>query len=305
MKKICVIGSLNMDLVVNVDEMPKKGQTLIGSSFKEVPGGKGANQAVAIARLGGDINMIGKVGSDSFGKTLIEQLKNDNVDTEYVQIENCASGVAMITVDKNAENSIVVAPGANFKVLEEDIDKCIDGIKKSDIVVLQLETPLNTIKYALEKSKELGKYTILNPAPAVKLGDEIIRNVDLLTPNETELEILSGVKIETEDDIKKAAHVMIEKGVKELIVTLGSKGSLYINEETMNFKKSYKVEAIDTTAAGDSYTGALAVAFSKNESIEEAMDFASKVGALSVMKEGAQTSLPTLEDVLNFKGANK
>ena len=305
MKKICVIGSLNMDLVVNVDEMPKKGQTLIGSSFKEVPGGKGANQAVAIARLGGDINMIGKVGNDSFGKTLIEQLKNDNVDTEYVQIENCASGVAMITVDKNAENSIVVAPGANFKVLEEDIDKCIDGIKKSDIVVLQLETPLNTIKYALEKSKELGKYTILNPAPAVKLGDEIIRNVDLLTPNETELEILSGVKIETEDDIKKAAHVMIEKGVKELIVTLGSKGSLYINKETMNFKKSYKVEAIDTTAAGDSYTGALAVAFSKNESIEEAMDFASKVGALSVMKEGAQTSLPTLEDVLNFKGANK
>ena len=305
MKKICVIGSLNMDLVVNVDEMPKKGQTLIGSSFKEVPGGKGANQAVAIARLGGDINMIGKVGSDSFGKTLIEQLKNDNVDTEYVQIENCASGVAMITVDKNAENSIVVAPGANFRVLEEDIDKCIDGIKKSDIVVLQLETPLNTIKYALEKSKELGKYTILNPAPAVKLGDEIIRNVDLLTPNETELEILSGVKIENEDDIKKAAHVMIEKGVKELIVTLGSKGSLYINEETMNFKKSYKVEAIDTTAAGDSYTGALAVAFSKNESIEEAMDFASKVGALSVMKEGAQTSLPTLEDVLNFKGANK
>ncbi|MBP3906025.1 MAG: ribokinase [Peptostreptococcaceae bacterium] len=305
MKKICVIGSLNMDLVVNVDEMPKKGQTLIGSSFKEVPGGKGANQAVAIARLGGDINMIGKVGSDSFGKTLIEQLKNDNVDTEYVQIENCASGVAMITVDKNAENSIVVAPGANFKVLEEDIDKCIDGIKKSDIVVLQLETPLNTIKYALEKSKELGKYTILNPAPAVKLGDEIIRNVDLLTPNETELEILSGVKIETEDDIKKAAHVMIEKGVKELIVTLGSKGSLYINKDNMKLKNSYRVEAVDTTAAGDSYTGALAVAFSKNESVEEAMDFASKVGALTVLKEGAQTSLPTLEDVLNFNGGNK
>ena len=302
MKIICVIGSLNMDLVVNVDEMPKKGQTLIGSSFKEVPGGKGANQAVAIARLGGDINMIGKVGSDSFGKTLIEQLKNDNVDTEYVQIENCASGVAMITVDKNAENSIVVAPGANFRVLEEDIDKCIDGIKKSDIVVLQLETPLNTIKYALEKSKELGKYTILNPAPAVKLGDEIIKNVDLLTPNETELEILSGVKIENEDDIKKAAHVMIEKGVKELIVTLGSKGSLYINEETMNFKKSYKVEAIDTTAAGDSYTGALAVALSQDKGMEEAMDFASKVGALSVLKEGAQSSLPTLEDVENFRG---
>lgn len=302
MKKICVIGSLNMDLVVNVDEMPKKGQTLIGSSFKEVPGGKGANQAVAIARLGGDINMIGKVGNDGFGKTLIDQLKIDKVDTQYVQIENCSSGVAMITVDKNAENSIVVAPGANFRVLEEDIDKCIDGIKKSDIVVVQLETPLNTIKYALQKSKELDKYTILNPAPAVKLDDEIIKNVDLLTPNETELEILSGVKIEDEDDIKKAAHVMIEKGVKELIVTLGSKGSLYINKDNMKFKKSYKVEAIDTTAAGDSYTGALSVAFSQGKSVDEAMDFASKVGALTVMKEGAQTSLPMLTEVVNFKG---
>ena len=183
MKKICVIGSLNMDLVVNVDEMPKKGQTLIGNSFKEVPGGKGANQAVAIARLGAEINMIGKVGNDSFGQTLINQLKTDNVNTDHIHIENCSSGVAMITVDKNAENSIVVAPGANFKVLEEDIDKCIDGIKESEIVVLQLETPINTIKYALEKSKEFNKFTILNPAPAVKLEDDIIKNVDLLTPN--------------------------------------------------------------------------------------------------------------------------
>ncbi|MBQ3420714.1 MAG: ribokinase [Romboutsia sp.] len=302
MKKICVIGSLNMDLVVNVDDMPKKGQTLIGSSFKEVPGGKGANQAVAIARLGADITMIGKVGNDSFGKTLMNQLKTDNVKTDYVHIEEGSSGVAMITVDKNAENSIVVAPGANFKVLEEDIDKCIDGIKQSEIVVLQLETPINTIKYALEKSKELGKYTILNPAPAIALEDDIIKNVDLLTPNETELEILSGVKINSEDDIKKAADVMIQKGVKQLIVTLGSKGSLYIDKENMKFKKSYKVNAIDTTAAGDSYTGALAVALSKNKSIEEAMDFASKVGALAVMKEGAQSSLPTLNDVENFRG---
>ena len=302
MKKICVIGSLNMDLVVNVDTMPKKGQTLIGNAFKEVPGGKGANQAVAMARLGGDIRMIGKVGKDSFGETLINQLKNDKVKTDYIHRDDCASGVAMITVDKNAENSIVVAPGANFRVLEEDIDKCIDAIDESDIVVLQLETPINTIKYALQKSKELGKYTILNPAPAVKLGDDIIENVDLLTPNETELEILSGVKIETEDDIKKAAYVMIEKGVKQLIVTLGSKGSLYIDKDNVKLKKSYKVEAIDTTAAGDSYTGALAVAFAKNKDIDEAMDFASKVGALAVTKEGAQSSLPTMEDVLNFRG---
>ena len=302
MKNICVIGSLNMDLVVNVDTMPKPGQTIIGSNFKEVPGGKGANQAVAMARLNGNVSMIGKVGEDGFGQTLINSLKNDKVDTTYIQTAKGATGVALITVDKNAQNSIVVSPGANFEVKEEDLDNNIEAIKNSDIVVLQLETPLNTIKYALNKAKELNKYTILNPAPAVKLDDEIIKNVDLLTPNETELEIISGVSIETEEDIQKAAQIMIEKGVKELIVTLGSKGSLYINKEKSIFKKAYKVEAVDTTAAGDSYTAALAVALSKDQSIEEAMDFASKVGALSVLKEGAQSSLPTLEDVENFRG---
>lgn len=302
MKNICVIGSLNMDLVVNVDTMPKPGQTIIGSNFKEVPGGKGANQAVAMARLNGNVSMIGKVGEDGFGQTLINSLKNDKVDTTYIQTSKGATGVALITVDKNAQNSIVVSPGANFEVKEDDIDNNIEAIKNSDIVVLQLETPLNTIKYALNKAKELNKYTILNPAPAVKLDDEIIKNVDLLTPNETELEIISGVSIETEEDIQKAAQIMLEKGVKELIVTLGSKGSLYINKEKSMFKKAYKVEAVDTTAAGDSYTGALAVALSQDKNIEDAMDFASKVGALSVLKEGAQSSLPTLEDVKNFRG---
>lgn len=302
MKNICVIGSLNMDLVVNVDTMPKPGQTIIESNFKEVPGGKGANQAVAMARLNGNVSMIGKVGEDGFGQTLINSLKNDKVDTTYIQTSKGATGVALITVDKNAQNSIVVSPGANFEVKEDDIDNNIEAIKNSDIVVLQLETPLNTIKYALNKAKELNKYTILNPAPAVKLDDEIIKNVDLLTPNETELEIISGVSIETEEDIQKAAQIMIEKGVKELIVTLGSKGSLYINKEKSMFKKAYKVEAVDTTAAGDSYTGALAVALSQDKNIEDAMDFASKVGALSVLKEGAQSSLPTLEDVKNFRG---
>lgn len=302
MKRICVIGSLNMDLVVKVNNMPKAGQTLIGSDFKEVPGGKGANQAVAMARLNGNVSMIGKVGNDGFGQTLINALKNDNVCTDYIKIESCSTGVALITVDKNAENCIVVAPGANFKLTPNDIDENIEAIINSDIVVVQLETPLDTIKYALKKAKELGKYTILNPAPAVVLEDELIENVDLLTPNETELEIISGVEINCEEDIQLAAKKMIQKGVKELIVTLGSKGSLYINKEKSMFKKAYKVEAIDTTAAGDSYTGALSVAVANNKNIEEAMDFASKVGALSVMKEGAQSSLPTLKDVENFRG---
>ena len=301
MNKICVIGSINMDLVVNVDEMPKKGQTLIGSDFKEVPGGKGANQAVAASRLGANVCMVGKVGSDGFGQNLLNQLKNNNVDTKYIQIEEGASGVALITVDKNAENAIVVSPGANFKLAQKDIDNCIDAIKESNVVVIQLETPIDTIKYALEKSKELDKFTILTPAPAVKLGDDIIKNVDLLTPNETELEILSGVSINNEDDILKAAQVMLEKGVKKLIVTLGSKGSLYIDKENKIFKKSYKVDAIDTTAAGDSYTGAIAVSLSQGKNVEDTIDFASRVGALCVTKEGAQTSLPTIEEVLNYK----
>ncbi|WP_434797098.1 ribokinase [Terrisporobacter vanillatitrophus] len=300
MKNICVIGSLNMDLVVNVDTMPKPGQTLLGGNFKEVPGGKGANQAVAMARLEGNVSMIGKIGNDGFGKTLREALNNDNVNTNHVHIANCYTGVAFITVDKNAQNAIVVAPGANFQLTKDDIDKSIDCIKSSDIVVIQLETPLETVKYVLQIAKDLNKYTILNPAPAVKLDDEIIKNVDLLTPNETELEIISETKIENEDDINKAASKVIEKGVKELIITLGSKGSLYINEERSFFKPAYKVEAVDTTAAGDSFTGALAVALSNNKTMEEAMDFASKVGALSVMKEGAQSSLPTLKDVENF-----
>jgi ribokinase len=291
-----------MDLVVKVNTMPKGGQTLIGENFKEVPGGKGANQAVAMARLNGNVSMIGKVGNDGFGQTLINALKNDNVCTDYIKVEEGPSGVALITVDKNAENCIVVAPGANFKLTVDDIDNNIEAIINSDIVVVQLETPIDTIKYALKKAKELGKYTILNPAPAVALQDELIENVDLLTPNETELEIISGIQINNEEDINKAAQKMIEKGVKELIVTLGSKGSLYINKEKSIFQQVYKVQAVDTTAAGDSYTAALAVAFANDKSIEFAMDFASKVGALSVMKEGAQSSLPTLKDVENFRG---
>lgn len=300
MEKICVIGSLNMDLVVNVEEMPKKGQTLIGSKFREIPGGKGGNQAVAASRLGGDVYMIGKVGNDGFGDSLLKQLKADNINIDYVQVEEGPSGVALITVDKNAENSIVVSPGANFKLTENDIEKCIGGIKECSTVVIQLETPIDTIKYALQKSKELGKFTILNPAPAVKLSDDIIQNVDLLTPNETELEILSGISINNEEDIKKAANIMMEKGVKQLIVTLGSKGSLYLDKDTMEFKKSYKVEAIDTTAAGDTYTGALSVALSQNKTVDEAMDFASKAGAISVTRVGAQTSIPNLHDIENY-----
>ncbi|OPJ57028.1 ribokinase [Alkalithermobacter paradoxus] len=303
MNKICVIGSLNMDLVVNVDDMPKVGQTVMGANFKKIPGGKGANQAVAMARLGGSVNIVGSVGDDEFGESLVESLEKDKINTDFIKKnKNVPTGVALITVNKYGNNSIVVAPGANYNLIANDIDKSIDAINNSDMVVTQLEIPIETVRYLLEIAKTIGKYTILNPAPATKLSDEIIKNVDLLTPNETELEILSGIKINNEDDVVFAGKELIKKGVKELIVTLGENGALYISEQKIKKYESFRVKAVDTTAAGDSFTGALAVALVQNKNIDEAIEFASKVGALTVTKEGAQSSLPYIEEVLNFKG---
>lgn len=302
MGKIVVIGSLNMDLVANAKNMPKMGETVIGHGFKQVSGGKGANQAVAIARLGGNVHMVGKVGDDGFGEILIENLEKDGVLISSVGIEKkSTTGVALITVDEKGNNTIVVVPGANFNVKGEDIDQAMDIIKESQIMVLQLEVPLDTVKYSLIKGKEYGKFTILNPAPAQKLDEEIIKNVDLLIPNETELEVISGMEINGEEDIVKACKSLMEKGVKQLIVTLGEKGSIYVDHQgTIKFP-AHGVLAVDTTAAGDSFIGAVSVALSKGESMEDAIAFASKVGALTVTKEGAQSSIPYLIDVLNFK----
>ena len=303
MGKILVIGSLNMDLVTGVEKMPRIGETLLGESFKQIPGGKGANQACAAARLGGEVTMIGHVGNDNFGEALISSLYNDGVDTSCInKIDKVSTGIAVIIVDDMGDNSIVVVPGANYTLTSEDIDNSIEYINKADIIVTQLEIPVEAVKTALKKAKEQGKYTILNPAPAKKLDDEIIGNVDLLTPNETELEVLSDVKIETEEDVLKAAKVLINKGIKELIVTLGSKGCLYINKDGFKRFSSYKVDAVDTTAAGDSFTAAIAVGLSEGKQIDEAIDFASKVGALTVTKEGAQSSLPYRQDVIDFRG---
>ncbi len=301
MGKILVIGSLNMDLVTSVQKMPRVGETLLGDSFKQVPGGKGANQACASARLGGDVVMIGHVGNDNFGDTLISSLGNDGVDISCIQkVEDVSTGIAVIMVDNSGDNSIVVVPGANYTLTNKDIDNSIKYIREADIVVTQLEIPVETVKYSLKRAKEHGKYTILNPAPAKKLDDELIENIDLLTPNETELEVLSGITISTEDEILKAAKVLIDKGIKELIVTLGSDGCLYINSDGFKRFSSYKVEAVDTTAAGDSFTAAIAVGLSEGKQIDEVIDFASKVGALTVTKAGAQSSLPYRNEVLNF-----
>lgn len=303
MKNIVVIGSLNMDLVVQASRLPLGGETIMGTAFHEIPGGKGANQAVAMARLGAKVKMIGKVGKDGFGTSLLSTLAVDGVDTSAIETcEEKSTGVALITLQDSGENSIIVVPGANGEVSSEDILKNKQAIQNAGIVVAQLEVPMDTVATALKTAKEGGAFTILNPAPAQRLSQEILSHVDLLTPNETELALISQMPVTDMISIRKAAQALIDEGVKALIITLGSEGSLYLNNkgETL-YQKAFKVEAIDTTAAGDSFTGGLAVCINQGKPMDEALEFASKVGALTVQKLGAQSSLPRLEEVEAFQ----
>ncbi|WP_300390966.1 MULTISPECIES: ribokinase [unclassified Fusobacterium] len=301
MKKIVVVGSINMDLVTICNRVPEGGETLFGEEFFQVPGGKGANQAVAIGKLGTDVTMLGKVGKDSFGKDLIEAMKKSGVKTEHIKEGEKATGIAKIIVEKNGQNRILVVAGANSEVDREYIDEHLDVIRDCDVLVAQLEIPIETVAYALEKAKEFGKMTILNPAPARELSEDIIRNSDLIIPNESELALMTGMKTDTHEEIKEAGEKLLNLGVKDLIVTLGSKGSLHLNREVCEFHSAYKVKAVDTTAAGDSFIGGL-VRELKGNNLSEAIEFATKVSAIAVTKKGAQTSIPTIEEVENFKG---
>lgn len=301
MKKVVVVGSINMDLVTICNRVPEGGETLFGEEFFQVPGGKGANQAVAIGKLGTDVTMLGKVGKDSFGKDLIEAMKKSGVKTEHIKEGEKATGIAKIIVEKNGQNRILVVAGANSEVDREYIDEHLDVIRDCDVLVAQLEIPIETVAYALEKAKEFGKMTILNPAPARELSEDIIRNSDLIIPNESELALMTGMKTDTHEEIKEAGEKLLNLGVKDLIVTLGSKGSLHLNREVCEFHSAYKVKAIDTTSAGDSFIGGL-VRELKGNNLSEAIEFATKVSAIAVTKKGAQTSIPTIEEVENFKG---
>jgi ribokinase len=298
---ITVIGSLNMDLVTMTTKVPKIGETIIGTDFKQAAGGKGANQADAIAKLGGLVTMIGRVGDDQFGESLINALKKDGVETSQVRItEKISTGIATIVVNGEGDNSIIVVPGANFKLTPQDIDEADAIIKASSMVIAQLEVPIETIKYAFRKAKEYGIYTLLNPAPARKLDEELLGMTDLLVPNETELEILSEKSLETDEDMINAAKELMQKGVKEMIVTLGSSGCLHIHKAGSKHYSAERVESVDTTAAGDSFIGAIAMAFSEGKSFAQAIEFASKVSALTVTRQGAQDSLPTRMEVEEY-----
>ncbi|WP_206459892.1 ribokinase [Anaerovorax sp. IOR16] len=298
---ITVIGSLNMDLVINTSKLPKPGETVMGKEFKQVPGGKGGNQAAAIARLGANVQMIGCIGKDAMGEVLKKSLEKDGVDTNHIiEKENISTGVAAILVEESGGNMITVAPGANFELTVDDLNSKKDIIQNTDIVLMQLETKMDVVENALHIAKEAGKKTILNPAPAASLSHTFLKNIDILTPNETELETLTGCETDTKDQIVNAARKLINNGISEVIVTLGEKGCIYVTENTEKVFKAYKVKSIDTTAAGDSFNGALAVSLSTGENIETAIEFAMKVGAMTVTTEGAQTSLPYKEEVKGF-----
>jgi len=253
--KTLVVGSMNMDLVVKVDEIPKIGETLLGNELLQIPGGKGANQGVAMAKLNSDVSFLGKLGKDSFGESLASSMESSGVNMDNVDYTQDSTGIAVINVDKSGNNNIIVIPGANGKVDKEYLQKNEKAFKEADIVVFQLEIPLQTVKEGLRISKAFGKTTILNPAPAEELDDEMIENIDILIPNEHELERISKVKISDKDSMLRAANLLIEKGVKKIIVTLGSEGVLYVDPEDYEFFKPYKVNVVDTTAAGDSFIG--------------------------------------------------
>ena len=291
--KVVVIGSSNTDMTIKGDRLPKPGETVLGGEFRMGPGGKGANQAVAAQRLGADVSFICKVGRDIFGDNAISGYQKEGIDCSRILRSDKASGTALILVDGNAENCIAVAPGANADLTPEDVDSVADVIRSADYLILQLEIPVESVLRAAKIAHEAGVYVILNPAPACHLPEELFGYISLITPNQTESALLSGI----EDNLDAAVEKLMQLGVKDVVVTLGSKGSLVISEGTRTLVPSLKVKAVDTTAAGDTFCGALCVALSEGCTLVDAARFATKASALTVQKMGAQDSIPFRSDI--------
>ncbi len=298
MNKILVVGSSNTDMVVKTPRFPEPGETIIGGDFFMFPGGKGANQAVAAARLGGNVTFVAKIGDDVFGKQSVEGFIKEGIDTKHISVDpDHPSGVALITVNKDAENEIVVASGANGQLSESEIDLVLKELDDYNVILVQLEIPLSIVEYLLTHAKNNHKQVILNPAPAQLISDTALRGLYCITPNETEAEILTGVKVNNIEDAEKAASQLINKGTENVIITLGATGSFYKSRDDMFFIKANQVEAIDTTAAGDVYNGALAVALSENKSWRNAIYLATNAAGVSVTRMGAQASAPFLGEL--------
>lgn len=298
MKKIIVIGSSNVDMVVRTSHLPAPGETILGGEFFMNQGGKGANQAVAIKRLGGNLIFMAKLGNDVLGRQSVGYFKKEGIDIRYIALdEDSASGVALISVDDHAENSIVVASGANMLLNEQDVDKMLEEMCEGDILLMQLEIPLQTVEYAARKAFGKGVKVVLNPAPARSLPKELFRHLYMVTPNRIEAEMLTGIKIANDADVEKVAEEICAMGVKNVIITLGSKGCL-IREEGVSYRiDAFKVEPIDTTAAGDTFNGALCVGLSEGMDLKQAAVMASKASSIAVTRMGAQSSIPYREEL--------
>jgi ribokinase len=302
---IVVIGSSNTDMIIQVPRIPKPGETILGGKFSMAAGGKGANQAVAAARAGGDVTFISRVGQDMFGKKAIDGFNNDGINTEYIVFDPVApSGVAEIFVADDGENSIAVASGANMNLTQQDISDAEKVIEAADTVLMQLEIPLETVETAAKIANQARNRVILNPAPAQPLPDTLLKSISLLTPNESEAELLTGIKVIDENSAHNAAKVLLEKGVQAIVVTLGDKGALLVSNEMSKIIPGYRVEAVDTTAAGDVFNGGLAVALSEGKTLYDAVTFANAAAALSVTALGAQPSAPGREEIMRFLQEN-
>ena len=298
MSKIIVIGSSNTDMVIVSERLPKPGETILGGQFLLNPGGKGANQAVAAAKLGGETHFVCKVGNDVFGEMARKQFIEIGINSEFVQTDpENPSGVALINVDAQGENCITVASGANGNLTKADIDHASILFETGDILLIQLEIPLESVWYAVEKAAQKGVNVILNPAPAAKIPDHIYPYLFAITPNETEIELLTGIAVTHLDDAKKAADQLLQKGAKNVIITLGAQGAFYKSANEELFVPTQAVKAVDTTAAGDCFNGALAVALSHQKSWLDALTFSCRAATFSVMHAGAQASMPTLSDL--------
>lgn len=297
-RKIVVIGSCNTDMVISMDHLPLPGETLIGGEFFMNSGGKGANQAVAAARLGGNVSFIAKVGNDPFGKRALEQYRAEGIDVKHILTDpEQPSGVALIMVDAQGENSIAVASGANAHLTTKDINNAKEILSRADIVLMQLETPITTVEHAANVAKRSGAKVILNPAPAQPLPESLLQNLHILIANETEAEFISGTQITDMDSVARAADILCDKGVEKVVITLGSRGAFVKERGNYHQIPGLKVKAVDATAAGDTFCGALCVALAEGKNLTEAVTFANRCAAVTVTRMGAQSSLPYRSEI--------
>ena len=295
---ILVVGSSNTDMIIKMERIPKPGETIIGGEFASAAGGKGANQAVGAARAGGTVTFIARIGQDMFGDKAMAGFVAERINVDYmVRDRTSPSGVALIFVGQNGENSIAVALGANAKLTPADVRKARSAFRQAGVVLLQLETPLHTVEVAAELAAAAGGRVILNPAPAQPLPDKLLRRVYLLTPNESEAQLLTGVAVDNVDGAAKAADALLARGVQNVIITMGARGALVVGENLRQLVPEFKVKAVDTTAAGDVFNGTLALGLAEGRPLLEAARFASAAAAISVTRMGAQTSAPTRKEI--------